>query len=122
MLTRVSSELLLVDLSLQEVGDPLARFVPELVRHLAADGLVTRFDGELRDARAHCAESDDPIRRISATVMTRAILAAPVRSGVDSVSRRSDGDARLRRRANRRPRSTRSAPGARLPRRGRIRT
>jgi hypothetical protein len=40
-------------LRVEEVLDPAARLVPQLVGHLAADGLEARLDRELRDARAH---------------------------------------------------------------------
>ena len=50
---------LLVDLALEEVRDPLARLRAELVRDLAADGLVAGLDGQLRDPGAHGAETDD---------------------------------------------------------------
>ncbi len=58
-LTLHRGHLLLVDLALQEVRDPIARLRSELVRDLTADGLVARFDRQLRDPGAHRAESDD---------------------------------------------------------------
>ena len=51
--------LLLVDLALEEVSDPVLRLRAELVRDLAADGLVSGFDRELRDPCAHRAKPDD---------------------------------------------------------------
>jgi len=53
------SHLLLVDLPLQEVRDPVVSFRPEFVRDLAAYGLVTRLDRQLRDPGTHCAEAHD---------------------------------------------------------------
>ena len=53
------SHLLLVDFPLQEVRDPVVGFRPEFVRDLAAYGLVTRLDRQLRDPGTHCAEAHD---------------------------------------------------------------
>ena len=58
-LALVRGHLLLVDLALEEVRDPLARRRAELVRHLAADRLVAGLDRQLRDPGAHRAEADD---------------------------------------------------------------
>ena len=53
-------DLALVDLALQEVCDSTARALPQVVGHLAADGLVARLDRDLCDPGAHGAEPDDP--------------------------------------------------------------
>ena len=50
---------LLIDLPLKEVRDPVARGETDVLRHLAADGLVAGFDRQLRDPSAHGAEAND---------------------------------------------------------------
>ena len=74
-LALVGGHPLLVDLALEEVRDPPARGLAELVRDLAADGVVSGLDSELGDARAHGAEPDDADRADAGGRSRRAILA-----------------------------------------------
>ena len=52
-------DLALLDLAREEVVDAAARRLPQLVGHLATDGLEARLDRKLRDARAHRPQPDD---------------------------------------------------------------
>ncbi len=61
-LALVGGHPLLVDLPLEEVRDPIPSLLAELVGHLATDGLVARFDRQLRDTGTHGAEADDADR------------------------------------------------------------
>ncbi len=54
--TLARSHPLLVHLALEEVRDPLLRLRAERIRDLATDGLVARFDCQLRDPGAHGTE------------------------------------------------------------------
>ena len=58
----VGRHALLVDLALEEVRDPVACLLTEVVGDLAAHGLVSRFDRELGDPGAHRAQADNADR------------------------------------------------------------
>jgi hypothetical protein len=51
-------DLALLDLAREEVLDATAGCLPELVAHLATDGLQASLDRKLRDARAHRPQPD----------------------------------------------------------------
>ena len=103
--------LLLVDLALEEVRDPVPRARrAELVRDLPADGLVARLDRQLRDAGTHGSEADDADRLDLEERPRRAILAARRPCGQRAAQPCSGGGDRRRRRASRRRRGTRASP------------
>ena len=72
----VGRHALLVDLALEEMRDPFACLLTEVVGDLAAHGLVSRFDRELGDPGAHRPQTDNADRADLGNASRRAMLSA----------------------------------------------
>ena len=99
---------LLVHLALEEVRDPLLRLRAERIRDLATDGLIARFDCQLRDPGAHGTE---PHHADTTDLRDGHDGRDPTRAAQPStpvVSRCSGADEQRRRCANPRRRRTRA--------------
>ena len=76
-------DLPLLNLAREEVLDPAACGLPQLVGHLAPDGLEPRLHRELRDARAHRSQTDDSdLHAAEPTEPSVRDRAPPARAGV----------------------------------------
>ena len=89
---RVGFELSLVDLAGEKVRDPHARGLARVCLGIEPDGREARLDRELRDARAHCSEADDPDRANRAIRHSRSTtpaIAIPNPTHIDAIPYRA---------------------------------